>query len=83
MSNNNLNPGEVKSICDKLEISPSQHDAHGHHGGKPNVSPTAKSGESVVSGTHLKTHTGEFNKTDRGRALPNFKGQYAKKAEQV
>lgn len=81
MATGQLSHGEVKSICDSLECSPSQHDDHGKYGGKPNIGVTEKSGEAVTS-NQAGDHTGEFSMTDRGRQLPNYKGQFAKKAPQ-
>lgn len=83
MANTSMSPKEVKSVCDGLECSPSQHDEKGYHGGKPSISPTAHNSTAATGGTHLKTSTSEFQKTDRGRTLPNYKGQFARKAEQA
>lgn len=83
MSAGNLGHEDVKRICDTLECSPSAHDDSGHYGGKPNIEPTAKSSESATTGTHLKTKTTELQMKDRSNALPNFRGQFAKKAEHV
>jgi hypothetical protein len=69
----------VKAVCDKLECSPSQHDDSGKYGGKPNIVPTAKSAEAASTDTHKQTS--EFQKSDRGRTLPNYKGQFADKKE--
>ena len=81
MANTSMSHGEVKSVCDKLECSPSQHDASGYHGGKPNITVIAKSGEATPSDSHART--GEFKMSDRGKTLPNYKGQFAKKATEV
>jgi len=83
MPTSNQTPDEVKKVCDRLECSPSAHDESGKHGGMPNLEPTAKSSESATSGTHLHTHTSEFQKSDRGRTLPNYKGQFAKKPQTI
>jgi len=77
MANTSMSHGEVKKVCDSLECSPSQHDASGNYGGKPSIEPTAKSGDATSS----KHKTSEFQKTDRGRGLPNYKGQFADKKE--
>lgn len=79
MSNTSMSPKEVKSVCDGLECSPSQHDIAGRHGGRPNIVPTAKSNDATVS----SEKTGEFKMSDRGKGLPNFKGQFAKKAQEI
>lgn len=79
MANEGVSHSEAKSICDKLECSPSQHDISGHQGGKPSINPMAKSGEA----TSGKEKTSEFKMSDRGRTLPNYTGRFAKKAEQV
>jgi hypothetical protein len=80
----NLGHGDVKAICDKLECSPSQHDATGYHGGAPNIVPTAKSTNSATTGTHLSTHTSEFKqKVSSGRdSKSGYKGKYAKGARE-
>ncbi len=78
MANTNVSHGEVKSIVSGLECSPSMHDSKGNYGGKPSIKPTAKNGEATVS----SEKTGEFNMTDRGRALPNYKNKFAKGATQ-
>jgi len=77
MANTSMSHGEVKKVCDGLECSPSQHDATGHHGGAPNIVPTSKSSEATSS----KHKTGEFKMSDRGRTLPNYKGEFADKKE--
>ena len=82
MSAGNLGHEDVKSICDKLEASPSQHDDTGKWGGAPNITPTAKSSESATTGTHLKTHTDEFKMTDRGAKIPQFQKQFANKVSE-
>lgn len=81
MATGQLSKGEVKSICDGLECSPSQHDSSGYHGGAPNIGVTDKSSESVTK-NRAGDHTTEFKMTDRGRPLPNFAKQFAKKAPQ-
>jgi hypothetical protein len=83
MSAGNLGHEEVHAICDKLEASPSQHDATGYHGGAPNLEPTAKSSESATGGTHLETHTTEFQMKDRAAVLPNYKKRFAPKPQHV
>lgn len=83
MSGGNLSRGEVKSICNELECSPSQHDASGYNGGAPNLEPTAKSSESATGGTHLPTHTSEFQMKDRAAVLPNYKKRFAPKPQHV
>lgn len=82
MANANVTHAEAKSICDKLECSPSQHDASGHHGGKPNIGVTDKSSEAVTGGTHLATHTSEFHMSDRGKKIAGYGGKFAPKAGQ-
>lgn len=77
MANEGVSLEQAKSIADKLECSPSQHDASGFHGGKPNIVPTAKSSESVTGGTHLPTHTSELQMKDRSTTLPNYKQRFA------
>lgn len=83
MANTNVTHGEAKSICDKLECSPSQHDSHGNFGGKPSISPTAKNSESVTKNTR-GDHTSEFHqKVSSGRdSKAGYKGRYAKGARQ-
>lgn len=81
MANEGVSHEEAKSICDKLECSPSQHDESGKYGGKPNTSVTEKSSESVTSGTHLETHTDEFKMKDRNNALPNYEDRFAHEHE--
>lgn len=76
MATGQLSHGEVKSICDGLECSPSQHDASGNYGGKPSLS--QKNSKANAGGES----TSDFQMTDRGRPLPNYKGQFAKKASQ-
>lgn len=83
MANTNVSHEEAKSICDKLECSPSQHDDHGHYGGAPNINPTAKGSESATGGTHLATHTTEFQMKDRAAALPNYKQRFAHEHSQT
>lgn len=84
MANTNVSREEVKSIVNGLECSPSKTDAKGNYGGKPSISPTAKNGGvSATGGTHLATHTSEFQMSDRGKKLPNYQTKFAKKAEQV
>lgn len=73
----------VHGIVAGLECSPSKHDTTGVHGGKPNIVPTAKRASSVVEGTHLPTHTSELQMRDRSAKLPNYKGQFAKRAQEV
>jgi len=84
MANTNVSHGEVKSICDALEISPSQHDASGNYGGAPNVSPTGKNSEPAAGKHHLATHTSEFKmKTAAARDhSAGYKGRFAKGAKQ-
>lgn len=83
MANETVSHAEAKSICDKLECSPSQHDSPGVHGGAPNLNPTAKHSEAVTGGTHLPTHTSEFHMTDRGKKIAGYSGGFAKKATEV
>jgi hypothetical protein len=79
MANTSMSHETVKAVCDKLECSPSQHDASGHHGGKPNIVPTAKSGEATPADSHGRTS--EFKMSDRSAKLPNYKKQFADKSE--
>ena len=80
MATGQLSHEEVKSICNSLECSPSQHDSHGNYGGAPNIDPTAKSGKAAAGNHHLATPESEFNMTDRGRPLPNYAKQFAHNA---
>lgn len=82
MANQHISHAEAKAIVDKLECSPSQHDSHGNYGGQPSISPTGKNSESPTGGTHLATHTSEFQMADRDRKLPNYKTKFAKGARQ-
>jgi hypothetical protein len=82
MANTSMSYSEVKKLCSELECSPSQHDASGHQGGAPNLNPTAKSSESVTK-NRAGDHTGEFMMSDRGKPLPNYKGQFAKKPQTI
>jgi hypothetical protein len=59
MSAGNLGHSEVKAICDRLEISPSQHDESGHYGGKSKAA--VKHSEAVTGKTHFSTRTSEFH----------------------
>jgi hypothetical protein len=77
MANVNVTHSEVKSICDSLECSPSQHDAHGNYGGKSSLSP--KNSQAAAGGKQ----TGDFKMTDRGRTLPHYTKGFAKKASQA
>lgn len=84
MANTNVSREEVKKIVNSLECSPSKSDAKGNYGGKPSINPTTKNGgQSATGGTHLATHTSEFQMSDRGKKLPNYVSGFAKKAEQV
>jgi hypothetical protein len=83
MPTSNQTPDEVKKVCDRLECSPSAHDESGYQGGHPNIVPTEKSSESATGGTHLHTHTTEFQMADRGRPLPNYQKKFAKKPQTI
>lgn len=78
MATGQLSRSEVKAIENELECSPSQHDSSGNFGGKPNIGVTDKNSKTHSGGES----TSEFKMSDRGRPLPNFKGQFAKKAPQ-
>lgn len=83
MSAGNLGHSEVKSICDGLECSPSQHDSSGYQGGAPNIDPTAKSSTAANGKTSLPTVTSEFQMKDRSATLPNYKKRFAPKPQHV
>ena len=82
MANTNVSHAEAKSICDKLECSPSQHDASGNYGGAPNISPTAKNSMAAAGSHHLATPESELKMRDRKNALPTYKKRFAKGARQ-
>lgn len=83
MANSTLSHEAVKAIEDKLECSPSAHDASGNYGGAPNLNVTAKNGGVATVLSTMGKKTTEFQMSDRGRALPNYKGQFAKHAQDV
>jgi hypothetical protein len=78
MANTNVSREEVKSICSGLECSPSQHDATGSYGGKPNITPTGKSTTAATTET-----TKEFQMTDRGKKIAGFSGRFAPTAKEI
>lgn len=77
MANSQVSHTEAKSICDKLECSPSQHDTSGYQGGAPNTEPTAKSSETTPS-AHK---TSEFQMKDRGQKISGYSGRFADKSK--
>lgn len=78
MANESVSIEQAKAICDKLECSPSQHDATGYNGGKPNIVPTAKSSKSATTEV-----TKEFQMTDRGKKIAGYSGRFAKTATEI
>lgn len=82
MANTNVSHAEAKSIVDKLECSPSQHDATGNYGGAPSISPTAKNNLATGGKHHLATPEMEFQMRDRTQGLPNYKTKFARGARQ-
>lgn len=74
---------EVKSICDSLECSPSQHDVQNFKLQPPSITPGSRSGKrAATSPTKLSTDTSEFQMTDRGRTIPQYRGKFARTARQ-
>lgn len=84
MANTNVSHGEVKSICDALECSPSQHDDTGHYGGTPHIHADEKDHKAADVSGHFGDHTSDFQagRPAHGK-VPGYKGKMAKKANQV
>jgi hypothetical protein len=74
-----ISHSEVKSICDSLECSPSQHDDSLPFKGHPNVSPGGKAAS--ANGMHLSTPESEMHFT-RNTKIAGFSGKFAGPARQ-
>lgn len=70
---------EVKSICDHLECSPSQHDEGAPFRGHPNVTPKGKSAN--AGSYHLSTPESEMHYT-RNTKIAGFSDKFARGARQ-
>jgi hypothetical protein len=74
-----LSHDEVKSICDSLECSPSQHDDGPAFKGHPNVTPGGKAAN--AGSYHLSTPESEFSYT-RNTKIAGFRDKFAGPARQ-
>jgi hypothetical protein len=75
---NSMHPREVRDELHRLECSPSLHDSAGLNRA-PKVTVGGKAGPGK---TTLPTPESELQLTDRGRTLPNFAREFARRARQ-
>lgn len=72
-------PDDVAAFCHRIEVSPSLNDS----GGLDRAPSVTKTGPAANARKYtLSTSTSEFQMTDRGRTLPNFTREFARRARQ-
>lgn len=78
MANTGVSHEEVKSICNKLECSPSQNDATSNYGGQAKLR-TQKAGSQYAAGSE-KTSELKMKAMKHGK-IPGYGSKMAKKAD--